>query len=405
MPSADLEQRLLHAKRNARERVHIGINSTSPSSSNNMATSMANSKAQTNVFTIDLLWTVISRSIFHPFVTWLIPMCQRAAGWPKGHPHVLYAMIWAAIVSVVSLFFLIDQSLADGYPRDCDWEKEVIVVTGGSNGLGKLIVEMFAMRGNTVAVLDIQMPTEKEINDSDALNRDNVHWYKCDVSKFDEVKAVNEQIERDLGKVTVLINNAAIVHGLPILSLTASQVAATLNVNLLGHFNTLQTFLPSMLAAENGGTIVTVASVLGKLGAAQLADYTASKAGLIALHASVAAELRTTYADKGGKKVRHVLVNTGQLATDLFHGMQTPSSFFGPVVDPVIVAKEVVRYVDMGLDGEISFPLYAQQIAWMDMLPPGLRLFARWMSGIDKSVAKMQQRRVESTKETEKKSA
>lgn len=382
---------------------------------------MASSKAQTNVVTIDLLWTVLSRSIFHPFVTWLIPMCQRAAGWPKGHPHVLYAMIWAAIVSVVSLIYLIDQSLADGHPRDCDWEKEVVVVTGGSNGLGKLIVEMFAMRGNTVAVLDIHKPTEKEINDSDALNRENVHWYKCDVSKIEDVKAINEQIERDvrgqflypltytdtsqLGKVTVLINNAAIVHGLPILSLTASQVSATLNVNLLGHFNTLQTFLPSMLAAENGGTIITVASVLGKLGAAQLADYTASKAGLIALHASVAAELRTTYADKGGKKVRHVLVNTGQLATDLFHGMQTPSNFFGPVVDPVVVAKEVVRYVDMGLDGEITMPLYAQQIAWMDILPPGLKLFARWMSGIDRSVAKMQQRRVESTAETAKKSA
>jgi NAD(P)-dependent dehydrogenase (short-subunit alcohol dehydrogenase family) len=186
-----------------------------------------------------------------------------------------------------------------------------------------------------------------------------------------------------LGPCTILINNAGTVSGAPLLSLTPSQINITLQTNLHSHFHTLQTFLPSLLASPSGGTIVTIASVLGRLGAANLTDYAAAKAGLIALHASLRAELVSPNALPGSENVRTVLVTPGQLGTNLFAGVQTPSSFLGPVVEAPELAREIVRMVDEGVSGEISLPLYTQWVGVLQMLPFSLQRLARWVSGVD----------------------
>jgi NAD(P)-dependent dehydrogenase (short-subunit alcohol dehydrogenase family) len=183
-----------------------------------------------------------------------------------------------------------------------------------------------------------------------------------------------------LGPCTILINNAGTVSGAPLLSLTPSQINLTLQTNLHSHFHTLQTFLPSLLASHS---VVTIASVLGRLGAANLTDYAAAKAGLIALHASLRAELVSPNALPGSENVRTVLVTPGQLGTNLFAGVQTPSSFLGPVVEAPELAKEIVRIVDEGVSGEISLPLYAKWVGVLQVLPFSLQRLARWVSGVD----------------------
>lgn len=180
-----------------------------------------------------------------------------------------------------------------------------------------------------------------------------------------------------------MINNAGTVSGISLLSLTPSQIDLTLRTNLHSHFHTLQTFLPSLLKSPSGGTIVTVASVLGRLGAANLTDYAAAKAGLIALHASLRAELISHNALPGSENVRTVLVTPGQLGTNLFAGVQTPSSFLGPVVEAPELAREIVRVLDEGVSGEISLPLYAKWVGVLQVLPFSLQRVARWASGVD----------------------
>lgn len=146
-----------------------------------------------------------------------------------------------------------------------------------------------------------------------------------------------------------------------------------------------------MLQRPHGGHIVTVASVLGKLGTAQLSDYTAAKAGLIAMHASLRAELACSddeaYEGPGRGSVRTTLVTPGQLSTPLFAGVETPSNFFGPVVSPVELAKAIVEAVERGESGEISLPLYAKWIGILGVLPFSLQRLARWMSGADRAMA------------------
>lgn len=129
--------------------------------------------------------------------------------------------------------------------------------------------------------------------------------------------------------------------------------------------------------------------MLGKLGAANLTAYTASKAGLIALHASLTQELRAADAPAGSENVRTILVAPGQLSTALFAGTTLPwyAHFLGPVVEPVELAREIVRMVDEGMGGEISLPVYARWIEWVFVLPKGLQRGVRWVAGIDAAMA------------------
>lgn len=158
----------------------------------------------------------------------------------------------------------------------------------------------------------------------------------------------------------------------------------TMRTNLLSHFNTIQTFLPGMLE-EGRGTVVTVSSVLGHLGAAQLADYTASKAALVALHESLRAELRVS-THPSAEWIRTILVTPGQLSTGMFAGVKTPSQFFGPVVEPIDVAKEIIRAVDNGQSAIIAAPLYARWIGLYGAMPYGVQTILRRLSGVDNAM-------------------
>lgn len=184
----------------------------------------------------------------------------------------------------------------------------------------------------------------------------------------------------------MLVNCAAArINGRPLLSLPAMSFQNTIQTNLLAVFNTIQLLLPGMLAAENGGTIVTVSSVLGHLTPAGLSDYSASKAGLSALHRTLEAELRVSGDDE---KVKMILVETGQMATPLFDWIKTPSNFFAPVLEPVQVAQEIVSAIDSGRSGVIRLPAFAALVSWYAVLPAALQRIARYLSGIDMAVAK-----------------
>lgn len=159
------------------------------------------------------------------------------------------------------------------------------------------------------------------------------------------------------------------------------EVDTSLRTNLLAPFYCIKTFLPAMIRGGQGGTIVNVSSVIGHLGAAQLADYSAAKAGITALHKSLAAELRTTHKD-----IRTVLVTPGQLTTPLFYGVETPSSFVAPLVEPVDVVKEIVAAIDGGSGGMLGMPLYARWVDWYNVLPAGLQVVARKLAGVDRGM-------------------
>jgi NAD(P)-dependent dehydrogenase (short-subunit alcohol dehydrogenase family) len=182
-----------------------------------------------------------------------------------------------------------------------------------------------------------------------------------------------------LGPPTILINNAATVNGKPLLDLSISEIDRNFRVNLLSHFYTLKSFLPAMVRAGHG-TVVTISSVLGQTGAAQLTDYSAAKAGITAMHKSLAAELKST------PDIKTILVTPGMLSTPLFRGARAGWPFLAPVLEPVDVAKEVIAAIDAGFSAALAMPLYVRWIDWMNVVPVGVAAILRKFSGVDRGM-------------------
>ncbi|VUC35147.1 unnamed protein product [Clonostachys rosea] len=324
-------------------------------------------------FSVDLFAKILKRSIFHPFICWLLPLCLRARTVKWESPPMVGAFAWAVFISIVWLAGLVNDWIAHGLPREVDLSEEVIVITGGAGGMGLLLAEVYGMRGASVAVLDVA-----EMEDADERG---VTFYKCDVGDSKQLARVAAQIEEDLGTPTVLINNAAVVAGRSLLNISIEELDKSLRTNIVAPFYCIKTFLPGIVRGGRGGTIVNISSVIGHLGAAQLADYAASKAGVSALHKSLTAELRETHPE-----IRTVLVTLGQLSTPLFYGVETPSSFMAPVVEPVDVVKEMVDAIDRGRGATIALPLYARWVDWYNVLPAGLQIIARKIAGVDRGM-------------------
>ncbi|KAK1141227.1 hypothetical protein N8T08_009266 [Aspergillus melleus] len=353
-----------------------------------MSNSNSNSKSPPvqpshyDAFTLDLVLRVLNRTLLHPWVAWVLVLCLRAQVTPYSDPAFLIATGYATILTALTALRFLNRRVAYGGPRSVDPSHEVVIVTGGASGLGLLIARVYGLRGASVAVLDVK---DEEKLKGCLGECPGVDYYRCDIGVREEVEGVARRIEKELGSPTVLVNCAAArINGQSLLSLSADAFQKTLQTNLLAVFHTCQVFVPRMLANPTGGTVVNVSSVLGQLCAAGLADYSVSKAGLSALHRTLEAELRRS-GDDG--KVKLVLVETGQLATPLFESVQTPNSFFAPVLEPVHVAQEIVSAIDKGHAGVIRMPTFASLVNWYAVLPASLQRFARFLSGIDHAVA------------------
>ncbi len=157
-------------------------------------------------------------------------------------------------------------------------ESRVAIVTGGAGGLGSAIVERLRADGLHVAAADLAPGADVEV----------------DVSDPDSVDAMAAAVRERFGGIDVLVNNAGIagptapVHEYPV-----DEWRRVLEINLSGAFHCTRACLPDMLAAGYG-RIVNIASIAGKDGNPQMAAYSASKAGLIALTKSVGKETATS---------------------------------------------------------------------------------------------------------------
>lgn len=291
---------------------------------------------------------------------------------PWSHTAIQLSIGYASLLTLLCFCQILNLQIAYSKPRKVDLSEEIIVITGGAGGLGLLMAEVYGMRGATVVVLDIRDLEAGEVR--------GVTAYKCDVSDKEQVAKIALEIERDFGTPTILINNAAVVNGKSLLDLSIEEIENCVRVNLLSQFYTLKTFLPGMIRAGSG-TIVTISSVLSSLGAASLSDYTATKAGITAMHKSLTAELKST------PNIKTVLVSPGQIGSSLFSSVKTPNSFFGPILESVDVVKEIIATIDAGSSAHLAMPLYARWIDWMNVMPVGVQAILRRLSGIDNAMS------------------
>ena len=155
-------------------------------------------------------------------------------------------------------------------------------------------------------------------------------------------------------------------------------------VNTISHFQLSGLFIPPLRSRKSGGTIVTVSSALGKIGASHLSAYCATKGALLAYHAALEAELSQT-----NPMIKTILVAPGQLSTELFGSLdQGPiRRFFGPTVEVQELAVKIVKMIDEGKGGVIAEPAYARWMPMLDLLPVGMQKVLRSLAGVDTAMA------------------
>jgi NAD(P)-dependent dehydrogenase (short-subunit alcohol dehydrogenase family) len=322
-------------------------------------------------FTADVLFRILGRTAFNPAL--LLPLLLLARLTKRGedlsilHPtayHRLRLLFYFSVARWLNNIHsrrVVNNKVSDAYV----WPKEVAVVTGGSGGIGGHIAQLLAEHGLKVVVLDIQPLTYPAPK--------NLHFYTCDITSPATLASVAAAVRRDVGKPTILINNAGVARGKTILDSSERDVRFTFDVNTLSHYWTAKEFLPDMVRADHG-MVVTVASFASWVTAPNMVDYGASKAAAQAFHEGLAAELVTRYR---APRVRTVLVNQGYTRTALFEGYNNDSKFVAPTLFPETVADAVVRQVLSGESGQVILPglghVVSGMAGWPLWLQYGLR--------------------------------
>lgn len=172
-----------------------------------------------------------------------------------------------------------------------DFSGRVALVTGGSRGIGRAIVETLAKGGAQVALasrsLEQSQATAQELG---AQSGARIQGYAVDVADPVQAKALVDQVLADFGRLDILVNNAGTTRDNLILRMNEEDWDIVLDTNLKGTFNFCKAAIRSMLK-QRYGRIVNVSSVSGLAGQAGQANYSASKAGMIGLSKALAREV------------------------------------------------------------------------------------------------------------------
>ena len=193
------------------------------------------------------------------------------------------------------------------YPTYFDLEGKSILITGGGSGIGAAFVEAFVLQGSRVAFLDIQNEVSQELVKSLSGKGPEPIYVDCDVTDISALKIAIQQVEKKLGAIQVLINNAANDERHNPEEVTPEYWENRLQVNLNHHFFAAQAVQPKM-AKAGGGSIINMGSISWHMGLESLTAYTTCKAAIEGMTQSLAREF-------GKNKIRVCCIIPGSVRT------------------------------------------------------------------------------------------
>ena len=171
-------------------------------------------------------------------------------------------------------------------------DSRVVIVTGGSRGIGRQIALKFAQEGAKIIILHYD-PDETASDEALSMLREKgveAKSYKVDVSSHDTVTSLFSDIIKKHGRIDVLVNNAGITRDSLLMRMRVSDWDMVMAVNLKSVFNCTQAVIRKMMK-QRSGRIVNISSVVGQIGNAGQANYSASKAGIMGFTKTVAREV------------------------------------------------------------------------------------------------------------------
>lgn len=177
----------------------------------------------------------------------------------------------------------------DNFTKQFSLEGKVALVTGASYGIGFAIAKSLAEAGATIVFNDIKQElVDKGIA---AYKEEGItaHGYVCDVTSEEAVNAMVAQIEKEVGVIDILFNNAGIIKRIPMCDMTAEQFRQVIDVDLNAPFIVAKAVIPSMIK-KGHGKIINICSMMSELGRETVSAYAAAKGGLKMLTKNIASE-------------------------------------------------------------------------------------------------------------------
>ena len=184
---------------------------------------------------------------------------------------------------------------------------KIALITGASYGIGYAIAKAYAAAGATIVFNDIK----QELVDKGlaAYKADGIeaHGYVCDVTDEDAVNAFVAQVEKEIGVIDVLVNNAGIIKRIPMCEMTAKEFRQVIDVDLNAPFIVSKAVIPSMVK-KGHGKIINICSMMSELGRETVSAYAAAKGGLKMLTRNICSEF-------GGANIQCNGIGPGYIAT------------------------------------------------------------------------------------------
>ncbi|MDB5698672.1 MAG: 2-hydroxycyclohexanecarboxyl-CoA dehydrogenase [Alphaproteobacteria bacterium] len=165
---------------------------------------------------------------------------------------------------------------------------KVAIVTGGAQGIGRALSLRLANEGCKVAIFDLNPAAGEET--AALAPHATIHTWALDVGDYDAVQAAVAEVERKLGAIWTLVNNAGWDRPMPFVKTDPGLWDKIIRINLLGPLNTHHAVAP-LMAERGGGRIINIASDAARVGTSDEAVYSACKGGLISFTKSIAREL------------------------------------------------------------------------------------------------------------------
>jgi len=187
---------------------------------------------------------------------------------------------------------------------------KVAIVTGGTRGIGKSIVERFVAEGATVAFSFVSSAdTAKTFEEALKAKGYTAKAFQSDAANMEQAQAMVDAVVEEFGTIDVLINNAGITKDNLMLRMSEEDWKKVIDVNLSSVFNMTKCAMRTMLKAR-AGSIINMSSVVGVRGNAGQANYAASKGGILAFSKSIALEL-------GSRNIRCNSIAPGFIETEM----------------------------------------------------------------------------------------
>ncbi|CCF55998.1 hypothetical protein KAFR_0A05630 [Kazachstania africana CBS 2517] len=257
-----------------------------------------------------------------------------------------------------------------------DYNNAVVVITGGSNGLGKAIVYRLFSKYPNITIVNIDLQELK-------MENKRLVQLKCNLGNDTELNDAIKSIKQLYsGQIRMIINNAGVRSSFKNFDevdiLDFENICA---VNTMAPIKLIQALVPkaSETNLHSQCYIVNIASTLGIVTPAKVTSYAVSKAALIAFHQSYGFELMT----KNRSDIRLLLVTPGQLNTGMFSGFEPPRQFFAPVLDVDNLAEKILQCSERGERGSINEPFYAYFAHMLMSMPFSIQIMLRKLSKMD----------------------